>query len=806
MFIHYVKILLRNLYKKKIYSFVNMTGLAIGIASFILIMLFVVDELGYDRHHSRADRIYRLCMVYDFGGVGENSASQPFPVAFTLKDEYPDMVQNIVRIFNFQSTRNFIEYGDLKFIEKRFFFADSTFFEIFDHEFIAGNAKTALDEPNSVVITESIAGKYFRDEDPLGKIIDFESGLHLKVTGIIKDVPEQSHFIFDFIGSMGSVKNMFRGRLPDTWVWNPCWTYLLLSEGASVEQLELQLPEFTEKFFFDAQKESITLYTQPLTDIHLRSKLDYEIQPNSNITYIGILIIIAVFILIIASINFMNLATATSGTRAREIGIRKVTGAYRSQLIGQFLGESLFLTLISMILAFILVEIVMPVFNGFTGKDLEINSLFTLPNFFLVLILWLVVGIFSGLYPAFFLSAFKPISVLRGMIGSEVRRGTGRKILVVFQFTVTIALLVGTLVIFSQLKYVGNTDLGFNKDNIVLLPVNRTAMADLEVYTSFKNELLQNPDILSVTAMDDIIGAAHNTHEFRPEGVPEDEWHFFPALVIRHDFVKTFEIEIVSGRDYSEDFKTDAANSVLINEAMVKHLGWRSNLDALGRKFRSLAGDERVIGVFKDFHATSLHEASGPFVLNIKERPIEIRYFIRYVAIKIGHGDPGKTLAFIRQKWNDFEDVRPFDYSFLDDELSGLYEDEKNLGMLSLVFTLIIMFIAALGLFGLASFMAEKRTKEISIRKVMGASIIHIFMLLSGEFVKLILIATFIAWPLSYFLIDEFFLNQFYQRVPLNVWIFIMSGLFALIIALIITSYRAITASHTNPAESLKYE
>ena len=806
MFIHYVKILLRNLYKKKIYSFVNMTGLAIGIASFILIMLFVVDELGYDRHHSKADRIYRLCMVYDFGGVGENSASQPFPVAFTLKDEYPDMIQNVVRVFNFQSTRNFIEYGDLKFIEKRFFFADSTFFEIFDHEFIAGDIKTALDEPNSVVITESIAGKYFRDEDPLGKIIDFESGLHLKVTGIIRDVPEQSHFIFDFIGSMGSVKNMFHGRLPDTWVWNPCWTYLLLSEGVSVEQLELQLPEFTEKFFYDAQKESITLYTQPLTDIHLRSRLDYEIQPNGNITYIGILIIIAVFILIIASINFMNLATATSGTRAREIGIRKVTGAYRSQLIGQFLGESLFLTLISMILAFILVEIVMPVFNGFTGKDLEINSLFTLPNFFLVLILWLIVGIFSGLYPAFFLSAFKPITVLRGMIGSEVRRGTGRKILVVFQFTVTIALLVGTLVIFSQLKYVGNADLGFNKDNIVLLPVNRTAMAELEVYTSFKNELLQNPDILSVTAMDDIIGGAHNTHEFRPEGVTEDEWRFFPALVIRHDFVKTFEIEIVAGRDYSEDFKTDAANSMLINEAMVKHLGWGSNLDALGRKFRSLAGDERVIGVFKDFHATSLHEASGPFVLNIKERLFEIRYFIKYVAIKIGHGDPGKTLEFIRQKWNDFEDERPFDYSFLDDELSGLYKDEKNLGMLSLVFTLIIMFIAALGLFGLVSFMAEKRTKEISIRKVMGASILHIFILLSGEFVKLIVIATLIAWPLSYFLIDEFFLNQFYQRVPLNVWIFIMSGLFALIIALIITSYRAFTASRTNPAESLKYE
>jgi putative ABC transport system permease protein len=804
MFISYLKIFFRNLVKRRIYTVINILGLAIGIACFILIMLYVVNELSYDRYHKNADRTYRVCMIYDFSGVGENSASQPFPVAFTLKSEYPDIVENAVRLFNFQSTRNLIEYKEQKFIESRFFFADSTFFEIFDYDFLEGNPRNALNLPGSVVITESMAHKYFGREDPLGKVITFEVNNQMNVTGVIRDVPEESHFIFDFIGSMSTVKQMYKGMLPKTWVWNPCWTYIVLAKGVTPNQLEEKFPGFIQKYFYDAQKPSITMYLQKLTDIHLKSRLDYEIQPNSTYIYVIILTAIAVFLLIIACINFMNLTTATSASRAREIGIKKVTGAHRMQLIRQFIAESLAMTLMAMIAALILIEIVLPAFNLYTGKDIRLGGILQ-PSYFAGLtILWLIVGTLSGAYPAFFLSSFRPISVLRGTFHNDIRSGMARKILVIFQFTISIGLIIGTIIIFWQIRYLQQADLGFNKKNIILLPVNRTKVADN--YTSFKRDILQNSNIVSVTAVDDIVGASHNTHEFRHEGVGENKWRFYPALIVKEDFVKTFGLTIVAGRDYSEDCKTDPMEGILINESMVKHLGWKSNEEALGKKFKSLNGDEKVIGVFKDFHARSLREPAGPFVLNMKERPEEILYFLQYVAIRIGNGNPQETIAYLEKKWDEFEKLRPFDYMFLEDQLNNLYKDEKNLGMLSLIFTVLIMFVAAMGIFGLASFMAEKRIKEISIRKVMGANLKDILLLLSKEFVSLIIIAMVIAWPLSYILIETYFLRQFTIQVPFSLWVYIISGLFAMILALIIIFYRAYAASLINPAETLKHE
>ena len=402
--LHFFRTAIRYLIKRRTYSLINVIGLAIGISSFILIMIYVMDELGYDRYHERSDDIYRIAQLYDFEGVGENSASLPFPVAFTLKNDFPGLVENICRLYNFQAPRSLVEYGEHKYNERRFFFADSTFFEIFKHKFIQGDPATALDEINAVVITKSMAVKYFGDEDPMGEILKFEEVAPLKVSGVIEDVPTQSHYIFDFIGSMSSVKAAYGGRLPQTWVWNPCWTYMLLAKGATPDMLEKEFAGFVEKYFYDAEKDNVTLYLQSLTSIHLESRLDYEIEQNSNRSYIYILTSIALFLLLIAAINFMNLSTATSGNRAREIGIKKTIGVSRYRLISQFMGESFILTYISLLLAIIVVELTIPAFNTFTGKNFELSILLQPINIVALVLLGLLTGFFAGIYPAFYLS------------------------------------------------------------------------------------------------------------------------------------------------------------------------------------------------------------------------------------------------------------------------------------------------------------------------------------------------------------------------------------------------------------------
>jgi putative ABC transport system permease protein len=803
MFRNYVKTTFRNLIKHKTYSLVNILGLATGIASFLIIYLYISDELGYDRYHSNSNNIYRLVNVYDFEGVGENSASSPFPVAFTLKNEYPDMVGNVVRVFNFQAPRSFVEYKENKFNERRFFFADSTFFEIFDYEFIQGNSRTALNENGSVVITKSIAEKYFGNEDPMGKAIRFETKLELHVTGIINDVPDQSHFKFDFIGSMSSLRTQFGGKLPQTWVWNPCWTYFQLNKNVNPKSLEARFPEFIQKYFHDAEKENITLYLQALTDIHLKSKLDYEIEPNNDIASVYIFSAIAVFLLLIAVINYMNLATATSATRAKEIGIKKVTGAYRPQLIRQFLGESTFLSFIALVFALIIAEFALPFFNDLTGKSISLITIFEIRNIIFIIFIGLLIGFLSGIYPSFYLSSFDPVTVIKSKLRTGTKSGLPRKILVVLQFTISIMLIIGTVIIRKQLDFMKSSELGFEKENIIVIPINKTPVAN--IFPAFKRELLNNPNIVSVTAMDDIFGASHNTHEFRPEGHPEDKWQFYPAMVVNYDFVKTFDIQIVAGRDYAEENKTDPSKGILINEAMVKHLGWESPEKALGKKFRSLNGDEKVIGVFNDFHPTSLHQQAGPFVLNMKEFPGEILWFLKYLVIRVHPGTENNALAIIEKMWNKTAPGRPFEYFFLDKELATLYKDEENLSKLSLIFSLIVLFIAVLGLLGLSSFLADQKTKEIGIRKVLGATSLSIITTISKEFIWLILLSCFISWILGYLVMTDW-LNRFPYQTTMNWMIFVLAAAFALFVALAITSFRAFLASRTNPVTTLKYE
>lgn len=802
MWFNYFKIALRNFTKHKFYTLINVSGLAIGIASFIVIWLYILDEVSYDTYHKNAENIYRVVNVYDFEGVGENSASSPFPVAWTLKGDYPGMIENVTRVFNRQVPRTLIEFDDLSYNERGFFFADSSFFEIFDFAFLMGDCHTALDEINSVVISQSTAKRYFGDESPMGKTIRFEKLLDLKVTGVIKDVPKNSHFQFDMMASISSLRYLYRGSLPKTWVWNPCWTYLLLKPGVA-HKLESNFPDFVRKYFYDAEKDHVSLYLQPLLDIHLKSSLDYEIEPNSNKLYLYILGGIAFFLLIIAIINYFNLATATSAHRSREIGIRKVFGANRGQLIVQFLIESLLVAFFALLISLVLIELFLPTFNMLSDKQILLKRLTNVNYAGGVIGIGLFTGLLAGLYPAFFLSAFSPIDSLRGKLSNGAKSGWARKILVVVQFSVSIMLIIITLSIFNQLQFMKNADTGFNKDDILLVPISNTKIA--RDFETFKTELLQNPQVLSVTAMDDILGVAHNTHEFRPEGFSEDKWQFYPALVIRYDFLKTFDIKLLTGRDYDESMKTDPEKAILINQAMVKHMGWNSNEEALGKKFRSLQGDERVVGVINNFNATSLHQPAGPFVLNIKEQPGSVYWFLKYVAIKVNEEKRSDVLEFVEQQWNTWEKGRPFEYSWFDQELKKLYHDEEVLALLALLLTLIIIFIATLGLYGLVAFMALQRTREIGVRRVMGAFEWSIVKLLSLEFAKLVFVAILIAFPLTWLLIDHW-LSYFAYAMTIQWMSFVYGALSAFLLALMITTFRALMASRANPIDAIKHE
>jgi len=578
---------------------------------------------------------------------------------------------------------------------------------------------------------------------------------------------------------------------------------LKLKDGIKPETLPADFPNFIEKYFYDAMKESITLFLQPLTDIHLHSRLDYEIEPNGNMVYVIILSAIAVFLLLIAVINFMNLSTATSSRRAREIGMKKVVGAGKPELIAQFLGEAVLMSFFALLLSLLLVEFSLPWFNSLADKSLSLQLLLE-PDFtILILALGLFTGLLSGLYPAFYLSSFQPLKVLKGQFTGGARSGKARKVLVAVQFAISVGLIISTLVAFDQLNFLRNADLGFNKAALVFIPVNRTPI--IPQYEAFKHELEQHSAIVSVTALDDIFGVAHNTHEFRPEGFPEDKWQFYPALVVQHDFLKTFEIPIVAGRDYNRENKTDPVDAILINEAMVKHQGWGSNEEALGKKFKSLAGEERVVGVFKDFNATSLHQGSTPFVLNIKEEERVNGFFLRYIAIRIASGATAQAIKIVEQTFNQYAPGRPFEYSFLSDELDKQYREEERLSRFSLALTVLIILVAGLGLFGLVSFMIGQRRREISIRLTLGANLHDMLVLFFREYLLIVGIANLIAWPLSWFLLNDW-LNNFAYRTSISISYFGMAAIVSLFITLAIISWRTLAAMHHNPMHALRTE
>ncbi len=806
MFKNYFKIALRNLKKSTGYTVINVAGLAVGLACCLLILLFVRDELSYDRYHEKADQIYRVTLDARLGEQEINGPIAPAPMAQTLVNDYPEVVQ-ATRLFTYTG-ETLVRYEDNQFIEEQFYFADSTFFEIFTFPLLRGDPETALLEPNTVVLTESTARKYFGQDNPMGKTIRVDDEFDYAVTGVVADVPENSHFHFDFLGSLGTLGN---SRNP-MWVSNNFRTYFVLAEGHSPDALEAKFPAMVQKYAgpqveeilgitvdqFFASGGRFEFHLQALTDVHLHSNLDYEIEPNGDITYVYAFSIIALLILLIACINFMNLATARSAGRAKEVGVRKVLGSNRRQLTLQFLMESMLLSVIALGVALVLAAVLLPLFNELSGKALQIDFgdaglLAGLVGFAVL------VGLLAGSYPAFFLASFRIVNVLKGQGQTGLKSSGLRSGLVVFQFVISILLMICTAMVYRQVDYVQTKRLGFAKEHVIVLERFDALDAQQE---AFKQQIRQHPNVVSVAAAGTLPGRTFGDTSFFPEGASPDQLRNIRLLFTDFDLLETLDLDLVDGRFFSRDFTTDST-AVILNEAAVKEFGFTLE-ETVGKRLVSpgFGEDEEqlipVIGVVKDFHYQSLRDEIRPLGMFIGRN-------LTYLAVRVQPDDLGGTLAAFESQWQSFAPEQPFTYSFLDNDVDALYRADQRTGNYFIVFAIIAIFIACLGLFGLAAFTAEQRTKEIGVRKVLGASVLSIIVLLSKEFTKLVAIAFVVAAPLAFFAMDRW-LQDFAFRVDISWPIFLMAGLAALGIAWLTVSYQSIRAALTNPVEALRYE
>jgi putative ABC transport system permease protein len=804
---NYLKIAFRNLIKHKAYSAINITGLAIGIVCCMIILLYIGHELSYDKFHKNADQIYRIATKIEFEGRIHEITQSPAPMAPALIQDFPEVL-NAVRIYRVFWHRNFLRYKDKLFYEDCFFYADPSFFEIFTFPLIQGNSETALKEPNSLVLTEKAARKYFGEDNPLEKILTLNNKEDYKVTGVLKNIPQNSHFKFDFLASLSpEIVNA-------SWSWqaNNYKTYILLRKGDSSQELEKKLPSFGEKYLAgeiesldpEYQKEIkriqpvFTYYLQPLTGIHFHSHLLDEFEANSDITNIYIFSFLAFLILLIACVNFMNLSTARSTVRAKEVGLRKVIGARRSQLIKQFLGESLIVTTLAALISIVLLEVFLPYFNNIAGTQIKFAFIHNPSALFMIFGIVFCVGLISGSYPAFFISSFIPIKVLKGTLASGRKGLSFRNIFVVFQFAASIGMIFGFLIVCEQLNFIRNRKLGFNKDNMVV--VSLPDRESRQKYEVLKNEFLKNPQVIHASASSYVPGGERiSNNPFIPEGFRRDQALGCQTLKVDHDFIETYGIELAEGRDFSKNIALDRIEAFIVNEAFVRRLGWKT---AVGKGIDwdySVDRKGMIVGVIKDFHFMSLHQKIEPIVLHIYEKEFN------YLSVLVRTQNISETITLLRSAWNNVRPNIPFEYYFLDDNFNNLYQSEQRLSRIFNYFSLFAIFVACLGLFGLASFHTERRTKEIGIRKVLGASVTNVTVMLSKEFTKWVLVANVIAWPVAYYAMNRW-LQNFAYRINVNIWIFIFSALLVIGVALMTVSFQAVKAAIANPVEALKYE
>jgi len=798
---NYFKIALRNILKYKGYSFINVAGLAVGMACCILILAYIVNELSFDKFHERADDIYRIATRGNIAGRIIEVTTVQAPMGPTLIQDFPE-VMNAVR---FRRTGNtMFSYEDKRYFESGFLYADNSLFDVFSFRLVQGDPATALEVPYTMVITPEIAQKYFGDEDPVGRIMKMNNEEDFTVTGVIEKPPSNSHFTFDMLASFETLYK----RNPQNMVWVG-WnyqTYVLLQQGIDAREFDKKFIDFNEKYIGDIIKilgGELTNYLQPLTSIHLHSNMENELGVNSDVRYVYTFAAIAVFILIIACINFMNLSTARSANRAREVGLRKVVGAERSMLINQFLGESFFLAVVSVLFALALVRFVQPYFSNLAGRDIDVNivsnpwiaaGLFTIVLF---------VGFLAGSYPAFFLSGFRPASVLKGELQKGAKHSRFRSILVVFQFSISITLIIGTIVVLNQLNYMRNKRLGFNKEQQLVIPIRGgETRGKLDV---IKSEMLSIGGVLSACGSGMVPGEEYfDTDAYYPEGFGSDQSVLMQNFYIDDDFLETMGIELAMGRGFSKEIATDAENAILINETASKRLEWEN---PVGKIIYTLIDSQdlskrralTVIGVIKDIHHRSVHHVVEPTVIDFSPDNAS------RITLKLNAEAIPETMERIRKKWDEIAPYHAFDYFFLDDFYDGLYRSEERLGRIFQSFTLFAIIIGCLGLFGLASYAAEQRTKEVGIRKVLGSSAGSIVLLLCREFIGLVVIANVLAWPVAFFMMKKW-LQSFPYQAGMRISTYLLAGTLALVIALLTVSYRAFKAAWTNPVEALRYE
>ena len=793
---NYLNITLRNFLKNRAFTLINISGLVLGIATCVLISLFVLHELSYDNFHDKSERVFRLTEILHLPKEDRPQAVTSPPMAPALKTNFPE-VENTVRL---SGSSRIVSVADKKFYDTQVWYADSTFFDIFSFPMLRGNPAEALVEPYSIVLTEKAAKRYFGDADALGKEMSLSDSIPLRVTGLIADIPSNSHIQFDVLLSRSTISDMNNYEVEDNWFNNGTYTYILLPEGYDHKNLEAKFPAFLEKHLGEVRREYglwYDLVLEPLSQIHLNPLGSGEMRAGGNIRYIYTFSTVAILVLLIACANYINLSTAKSMNRAKELGMRKVMGAHRKQLITQLLGESFFTAIIAFTIAVALVMAMLPSFNLLTGKTLSITYLLTSNVLFTMFAIFSLVGILAGLYPAILMSSYMPARIIKGLARQSKENVTLRKVLVVFQFAMSVTLIAGTTLIFRQIEFLQSRDLGLHKDQIVQLGLSAGVQGKYEL---IQNELRKVPGVLSSTASNfGFVFDAPNLAVL-PEGAQETEVTSEATYGVDFDFLNTFDIQLVAGRDFSKAFATDNSEAFILNEAAVKAFNWATPENAIGKKLDWGLGKEgRVIGVVKNFNFESLHQPIRPLIIHI--HPL----WYSNISVKIASNNMEETLAALEKTWKSLDLDGPFEYSFMDQDFKRQYEAEQRTRTIIGTLTFLAILIACLGLFGLAAFTAEQRAKEIGIRKVLGAEILNIVRLLSIDFIKPIVVAIAIAIPTAWYATDRW-LNGFAYKVELSWWIFAFAGGSAILIAFFTVSFHSIKAAITNPVDSLRNE
>lgn len=800
MLSNYLTIALRNFRRQPIYTLLNIAGLTLGIAAALLILLFITEESRFDTYHQQADRIFRISSDITEPDNAFKWAVTQSPLAMQLKEDYPEVEQYVRFIPN---GRTNLQYKDNFFFEEKVFLVDSTVMDIFSFDFITGDAAKALIEPNSIALSESVADRIFGKNNPMGEVLITPSGRKYNVTGVYRDMPQHSHLIANALISSNTIPGLGN---PTAGAWGgfSLYTYVLLKEGTDPDNFAAKLPEVVKNYvavIFDEFNIKVKYELIPLTDIHLKSDFEGEPEPLGEISFLYIFGAVALFMILLACINYMNLSTARATKRAMEVGVRKVLGSERKQLIWQFMVESLLFTLVAIVLSFLLVLIVLPIFNNTFNLSLNRALLFSKPVLLGALGLIGLTGVLAGSYPAFYLSAFQPITVLKG----QLSRGSGnpilRKVLVAVQFAVTLFMIVGTGVIYDQMSYLRNKDLGFDKEHV--LTFNLQGRAAREKYPVIRERLLQNPKILKAATASSTLGEGTGKQLMNVEnGEGVMEQYGVDNYAVDFDFFSTMNIEFVAGRDYSGEFGADSTLSVIVNESMVERMGWD---DPIGRRVQFGPVDTlpmaKVIGVVKDFHQRSLYDP----IESLLFRP---RFNNQEVHVRLAPQDPESlraTIAYVNDQWREVFPNTPFEFDFVDAAFMELYEADQVRARIFTLFSVLMILVACLGLLGLASFTAEQRTKEIGVRRILGAKTGDIVYLLTRNFVVLVAIATIPAFIAAFYFMNQW-LGTFSYHTQMNFWLYGLAFVAVALITLMTTSYHALKAAKGNPVEALRYE